>query len=289
MKNKLKIILTVIGVLALAFWVSTKMIYAHKFPVAFTKSLAKVYNLKAGELVENKQTYPIYLADYLRYYQSLNKYLESNPEAMAELDLTDLAWQKTIRDLWIKNLAQNFSLSVSDEELEAYMQETFQDEDLKELTDFAKDNYGSSLKDFKNDIVRLYLLEIKVYQQLLENYNDKEGIVKAQDAYAALEDGQDFLAVAETYSNIPQAAEEAVWLKTEDLVGIYEPILELEKNDFSKIVIVPEAYIIWRVDDLVDDDNGEKAWKVRSIIVQAKTMDQFFEQYFTIAKINKFY
>lgn len=288
MNKRLKILLAILGVLVVLVWASTKLVYAHKLPFGTSLFLSKIYHLKAGEVVGKDKTDSLYLSDYLRSYQSLEKYLANFPD-QPDVDLNDLAWQGVVRENWVKNLAENFDLNVSDQELEDYISTTFDVNELDKLSDFAKENYNLSLDDFKNTIVKAYILEMKVYQRLLENYNDQEGIAKAQDAYGELESGEKFDLVAEKYSAVPVSAENTVWVKETDLVGIYEPILDLQKGEFSKIVIIPEAYVIWQVSDLIVDENSEKAWQVKSIIINAKTMDQFFDQYFTIAKINKFY
>lgn len=288
MKKKLIILGIILAFLALSSWGITRLIYTHKLPLGVAAVLSRIYNIKAGEVIEADVTYDIYLADYLRHYRSLESFGKNVPEFDVK-NIPELAWQGVVKDLWVKNLSKNFEISVEDEELDKYLQANFSKDDLKSLEDFAKETYHLSLDKFKDKVVRADLLELKVYQRLLENYNDKEGITKAQEAYAELEAGEDFLSVAQKYSPTPETAETSIWLKEAELVDFYEPIKDLQVGEFSKIVIIPQAYLIWRLDNIVTDENNEKGWEVRSLLIGAKTMDDFFKQYFTITRFNKFY
>ncbi len=288
MKKKLIILSIILAVLALASWLTVRLIYSHKMPISLAGILSRFYNIKAGEVIEANNTYVVYLADYLRHYRALENFKQNFPETNTG-DVSDLAWQAAVKELWVQNLAKNFDITVDKAEVEQYLGVSLSKEDLDKLELFAKENYKLSLESFKDKIVKANLLEVKVYQKLLENYNDKEGITKAQDAYAALEAGEDFLSVAQKYSTMPETAETSIWLKEEELLGFYEPIKEMEIGKFSKIVIVPQAYVIWKLENIVTDENSQKSLEIRSIVIDAKTMDDFFKQYFAITRLNKFY
>lgn len=288
MKKKLILAAGILGFLLLLSYLSSILILQNKLPLNVAMVLSRFYKIKAAEVVELKHTYPVYLADYLRHRNSLESF-SKNFTSTEEVNINDLAWQGLVRDLWVNNLAKNFKLEVKDSEIEEYLQFTFSVEDSAKLAEFAKNDYNLSLKDFKNKVIGQYLLEMKVYQKLLENYNDKEGITKAQDAYAELEAGIDFVEVAQKYSSSPNSAETSIWVKESEWSDFYEPIKDLSVGDFSKIVITPGAYVIWRLENTLTDENNEKAWELKSIVIDAKLMDDFFQQYFTIIRINKFY
>jgi hypothetical protein len=288
MKKKLIILSIILAILAIASWLAVRLVYSHKVPLNVATVLSHFYNIKAGEVIEDNDTYAVYLVDYLRHYRSLENFKQNFQDADTG-EVSDLAWQAAVKELWVKNLAKNFDITVDKDEVEQYLGASLSKEDLDKLEAFAKENYKLSLEDFKDKIVKANLLEVKVYQKLLENYNDKEGITKAQDAYAALEAGEDFLAVAQKYSTMPETAETSIWLKEEELLGFYEPIKEMEIGQFSKIVIVPQAYVIWKLENIVTDENNPKSLEIRSIVIDAKTMDDFFQQYFTITRFNRFY
>ena len=112
----------------------------------------------------------------------------------------------------------------------------------------------------------------------------------AQSAYEALENGEDFIEVAKQFSTDASYAENSIWLAESDLVDFYTQIKTLNPGEFGKIIIIPGAYVIWQLDSIVADDvTGENAWQVRSIIIQAKSFEEFFAEYLDAADINRKY
>lgn len=268
-----------------------KLVYAHKLPVSVSYFFAKVYHLSAGEIKDQATSYPIYLTRFLDHQKSLAFYVKNNPDnSFVEADLGEVAWQRSVKDAWLEHLAQNYKLSVDNKEIEEYLQASnVIDQSTESFSDFSKKTYGVSLDKFKEIIVRPFLLEAKVYQYMLENFNDPEGMKKAQEAYAALESSKDFMEVAKEFSFDLTYAESGLWLKEIELVDFYEPIKALEVGKYSQIVITPGAYVIWKLESIVDGENGEKVWQVKPILVQAKTFEDFFKQYIQIASVKKNY
>jgi hypothetical protein len=265
-----------------------RLVYAHKLPVNFSYYISKIYNLKAGTVSDQTSAYNISLATYLDHYRSLEHYLADNED---NVDISELAWQRAVKDHWTETLSNNYDLAVTEQEIEEYLEDAvMMDQDPESFAQFSQETYGLSINKFKELIIRPYLVEIRVYQYLLDNYNDKEGIERAQDAYKALEAGRDFVDVAKEFATDATYAENSVWLSDEDLVDFYEPIKELGEGEFSKIVIMPGAYLLWQVDSIVQDlESGTTAREARSIFIQAKGLDQFFQEYLDLADINKTY
>lgn len=268
-----------------------KLVYAHKLPTSVSYVFAKAYHLSAGEIKDQAESYNISLTRYMDHQKSLDFYVKNNPDnSFGETDLGEVAWQRTIKDTWLEHLAKKYKLSVDAKEVDDYLKASnVIDQSKESFADFSKKTYGVSLDKFKEIIVKPFLLEAKVYQYMLENFNDPEGMKKAQEAYAALEGGKDFAEVAKEFSFDLTYAESGLWLKESELVDFYEPIKGLEVGKYSQIVITPGAYVIWKLESIVDGENNEKVWQVKPILVQAKTLEEFFKQYIQIASVKKNY
>ncbi len=289
-KSAIWFIVLVIVFLALQA-LGLKLVYAHKLPTSISYVFAKVYHLSAGEIKDQAESYPVSLTRYMDHQKSLNFYVKNNPDNnFGETDLGEVAWQRTIKDTWLEHLAKEYKLSVDAKEVDDYLKASnVIDQSKESFADFSKKTYGVSLGKFKEIIVKPFLLEAKVYQYMLENFNDPEGMKKAQGAYAALEGGKDFMEVAKEFSFDLTYIESGLWLKESELVDFYEPIKGLEVGKYSQIVITPGAYVIWKLESIVDGENNEKVWQVKPILVQAKTLEEFFKQYIQIASVKKNY
>ena len=268
-----------------------KLVYAHKLPTSVNYFFAKIYHLSAGEIKDQAESYPVSLTRFTDHQKSLDFYVKNNSDnSFGEIDLSEVAWQRAVKDAWLEHLAKNYKLSVDSKEVEDYLKASnVIDQSQESFADFSKKTYGVSLAKFKEIIVKPFLLEAKVYQHMLENYNDQEGMKKAQAAYAVLESGKDFMEVAKEFSFDLTYAESGLWLKESELVDFYEPIKSLEVGKYSQIVITPGAYVIWKLESIVDGENNEKVWQVRPILVQARTLEEFFKQYMQIASVKKNY
>ena len=291
MRTKIKSIIIIIILAVISQWLAIRLVYAHKLAINFSYYISKVYNLKAGTISDQARTSNISLAKYLDHYRSLKYYVDNLDNNEVDVDIEELAWQRTIKDNWAETLSNTHELLVTDQEINEYLEDVvMMDQDQESFAEFSQETYGLSINKFKELIIRPYLIEIKIYQYLLDNYNDQEGMQRAQDAYEALEAGEDFMEVAKEFATDITYAENSVWLADEDLIDFYEPLKELDEGEFSKILIIPGAYLIWQVDSAVQDlESGSSVREARAIFIQAKSLDQFFQEYLSLARINKIY
>ena len=284
MSDKSKIIVIIILLLIVSQWALVKLVYAKRLDNGFSYWLAKTYHLSVAKVEDSKRVYKIALADYLDHRDFLDKNFSQESLDSSESDLNELAWQRTLKDYWLKHFAADHKLEATDSEIDEYMA-SMVGVDLS-FAEFTQKNYNLSLEKFKNLFIVPYILENKVYTYLLNNYNDSEGIRQAQNAYEALEAGRDFAAVAQEFSTDDSYTDSSVWLKQEDLVDYYEPIADLQPGEFSRIVMIPGGYIIWQVQAITSDESG-KAWQVGSLFIKALSLEDFFQDYVKRAKINK--
>lgn len=295
MNKKIKWLIIVIIVLLVAQLVVIRLVYSHNINGAPALSISKIYSLKAGTVKQGDDKLNIYLADYLENKNLVNVFIskqidQAGDEVMADYqkptdeEISSVVWDKVIKDAWLNNIAKKYSLLVTKEEIEDYLNNI---DDLDYLKENAEKDFNLSFDDYQKLVIEPFILEAKVYEYLLTNYNDMEGVQRAQIAYEELEAGGNFLEVANKYSDDLIYVENSLWLNEEDLVDFYEPIKALELNQFTEIVIVPGAYIIWYLESITNDEGPIR--EVKGIILQAKTVDEFVADYLSNAEVKKRY
>lgn len=284
--KKVKIGLSVIIFIFAIQWIAVKMVYAHKLGGTTASILSKVYNLKAGTIINtdmngNTNSLNIFLYDYLKNYSLISKFADLNNGLEEEIKVSAV-WDKLFMDAYVNNIAKKAELTVSNEEIEEQLSNI---NDLDTLKESVKNDLGLSFEEYKKTVVKSLILQSKVYDYLLDNYNDMDGMQKAQSAYEALEGGSSFEDVNQEYSSFP--IEESMYLKESDLIDFYEPIKDLEIGSFSKIVKVTGGYVIWYLESITTDE--ESVWEIKGLFINAKTLEQFLEEYLDNSEINKLY
>ncbi len=281
MDKRVRIGVIIVIFLIISQYLFVRLIYAHKLENNLGIFFSQVYNLKAGNIDDGGRKLTISLTDYLKYKDSLKKYLERNEE---EVDIEEIVWERLLKNVWLNKIAEDNNILVTSEEFNEYLNNL---KDLEEIKKMTKENFGISFTKYKELVIKPFILESKVYNYLLDNYNDMENITQAQKAYEALEAGQDFLEVAEEYATDLVFAENSMYIPEEDLKDFYEPIKDLKEGEFSKIVMIPGGYIIWYLENIIRDK--EDVREVKQIFIQAKTINEFFADYLKRVNINKIY
>ncbi|HSX45167.1 MAG TPA: SurA N-terminal domain-containing protein [Candidatus Saccharimonadales bacterium] len=171
------------------------------------------------------ENYLFELRHYTHYYITQQKLDFNSSEGKQQLaDFKRRALEKVINDNYIKQLAAQHKLSVSEREVDDAIAVVRSQNRLgasdKVFEDVLRDYWGWSLNDFKRSL-RSELLAEKVAAVL-----DTDAAVRAQKALNELNGGADFAATAKKYSN--DAA-------TKDLGGEYGyPIDETSRTISSQ-------------------------------------------------------
>ncbi len=292
-KNKKVIIgIAVIAIFIAAQWLMVRLVYAHKLSGTPAQLVAAVYKLKAGTVEHEDQVLNIYLKDFFNnqsfIYDFLDNEIQSGDmERPSEAEVNNLVWDKLVKNAWVESLARAEGWEIDQEELNNYLDILGGEQKLREV---AEQEYNVSFDKYKDLVIVPGILQEKVYYSLLNNYEDHEGVARAEEAYNLLESGEPWEDVAETYSSQDSfvGSGESIWLYEDDLAGIYEPVKDLSAGDFSKIVQTPWGYVIWHLQSINPSDEGQ-VWEVRGLYIAAKTMDAFLADYLSGAQINRIY
>lgn len=296
-KNKIIVIIAAFVVLlAASQWWTIKMIYAHKINGETALFFARLYHLTAGRAVGPNEHLTFSLADYLQDETFAFDYIKKEATAQnQESNISDdqikkMVWDKILKQTWVASVAKKNKISVSDQDFQDFYNSTGGIDTMKEeMKKIAVD-----FKQYENFVVRPTIMEAKVYKFLLDNFNDMEGMQKAQNAYKALVDeNKPFEEVAKQFSEDTTYVDNSLFVRDEQLGEFGQPIKDLKVGDYSKIMVLPGNpgyYVIWHLLGIAPDPETKQDVKeLRGIIITAKSMDQFFEEWQNASKISQWY
>lgn len=279
------IIIIFLIILTASQYLAVKMVYAKKLTGQPAYFLARLYNLKAGTIFFAEEHQALSLADFFANQKFVLNFLTKQGQSLDREQVDDMIWERLIKNFWLEYLAKETHTNISDNDIDVYINQL---NDLEDLQRTAREDFGISFAQYKDMVIKPVILEDQMYAFLLDNYNDQVGINKAQDAYEDLESGQDFTAVAKKYSDDMTYIDSSFYLTEAELVDFYEPIKKLLPDQFSKIVTVPGAYIIWKLES-INQSEGANIYEVKGIFIAAKTMESFFQDFIASAQVDKKY
>lgn len=207
--SKHKIVLTTITLFVVAvvgfFSFTTISLYKLKSHSSFLYGVTQVIPFpvaKAGGSFVAYENYLFELRHYIHYYQNQQKLdfnSESGQQQLAEFKKRAL--EKVVNDAYVKQLAKQYKVSVSDKEIDTEIQvvraQNRLGESDKVFEDVLREYWGWSVSDFRRSL-RQQLLAQKLLPKL-----DPAVESKAKAAKAELDAGADFAATAKKYSEDP--------------------------------------------------------------------------------------
>jgi len=204
-KHKIVLITTSLLIAAIVGFFTFTMIslYRVKSYSSFLYGVTKVIPFPVAKAGNNYVAYENYLFElkhYIHYYENQQKLdfsTDSGKQQLAEFKKRALT--KVVDDAYIKQLAAEKKISVSDKEVDNEIQIVRSQNRLggstKVFEDVLKEYWGWSIDDFRRSL-KQQLLAQKLLPVL-----DPETVVRANQAKAELNSGADFAAVAKKYSD----------------------------------------------------------------------------------------
>ncbi len=204
-KHKIVLITTSLLIAAIVGFFTFTMIslYRVKSYSSFLYGVTKVIPFPVAKAGNNYVAYENYLFElkhYIHYYENQQKLdfsTDSGKQQLAEFKKRALA--KVVDDAYIKQLAKEKKVSVSDKEVDNEIQIVRSQNRLggstKVFEDVLKEYWGWSINDFRRSL-KQQLLAQKLLPEL-----DPETVARANQAKAELNGGADFAAVAKKYSD----------------------------------------------------------------------------------------
>lgn len=204
-KHKIVLITTSLFIAAIVGFFSFTVIslYRLKSHSSFLYGVTQVIPFpiaRAGGSFVAYENYLFELKHYIHYYQNQQKLdfkTESGKQQLEEFKKRAL--EKVVNDAYIKQLAKEKNVTVSDKEVNNEIQIVRTQNRLggsdKVFEDVLKEYWGWSVNDFKRS------LKQELTARKLLPVLDTETVAKASQAKAELNSGADFAAVAKKYSD----------------------------------------------------------------------------------------
>lgn len=208
---------------------------------------------KVGSSFVTQENYLFEIRHYIHYYQTQQRVDFSSESGKQQLEtFRKAALQAVIDDAYVKQLAKQHKISVSDQEVD-YQIDVLRNQNRlgssnAVFEDVLKEFWGWSVQDFRREL-RQQLLAQKVVSALdIDTHN------RAQDVLTALNNGGDFAALAREHSQDPNTKDNggdyglAIERTNRDLPPqVIDSLFKLEAGQTSGIVETPLGLEILRV------------------------------------------
>ncbi|MCK4635327.1 MAG: peptidylprolyl isomerase [Candidatus Moranbacteria bacterium] len=190
---------------------------------------------------------------------------------------------RMIQDEIIKKIAQEYKVTVTDEEVESDIRRIISEGNgSREGAEKRAGLYGWTLSEYGDNIGYIELLTKKVEKRFNEgNLISDEKIKVMNQVKKELNDGRDFSDVAKKYSDgkTKEAGGALGWFKSGQLIDeVNQVAFSLESNKHSEIIESPLGLHIVKVTDFKILDDGTKLLYVNQIFVKRKTFIDFVEE-----------
>ena len=280
-KHRLVVIsLTIFFLAVLSFFAySALALYKFKSESGFIYQITKTIPFPLARIGSDFVSYESYLFEinwYKHYYETQQNIDFNSDSGKVQLeDYRKRASQKVINDGYVKKLAEERHISVTnkeiDQEVDVYKSQNRLGANDEQLKTVLNDYYGWSIDDFRNTL-RLKLLTQKVVADL-----DTETRQKAEDALAQLKSGEDFSRLAKKVSEDPSTSKnggEIPGLVGKDNIDIspstVNALFSLNPGEISDIINV--GYGLEIVKNLEDKDGKVRA---AHIIFNFKNINEY--------------
>ena len=242
-KKKTVILIVAVLILIVASqWWTIRMIYAKKFNGDVATLFARIYHLSAANVINSSGNINIALADYISDENFAFDYLKKQANAkgeefaLSDQQVREIAWDKILRQTWVNSIAKKNKIFINDQDMADFYESMGGKDNLQKGLQKTKVN----ISQYENFVIRPSIMEVKVYKYLLDNFNDLAGMQKAQNAYQALIDGKkDFEEIAKEFSDDMTYVEDSMFVSTDQLGELGEPIKNLQPGEYTKIMVLP--------------------------------------------------
>jgi len=276
-----KITASVLGIALLSFLAYT-LLNLYKFQATgdFIYRVTQVAPFpiaKVGGSFVSYESYLFELKRYMHYYETQQKVDFTSERGRGQLEAyKPQALQKVIDELYVKKLARQHNITVSNTEVDAAIRalrvQNELGEDDRELSAVTEKFFNWSLTDLKRR-VKTEILAQKVAATL-----DKKAYSRAEEALAKAKTGEDFAALAGQYSddagtkgNGGQYVDPAISVSSTSVhPTIVTRLQQLKVGEVSDIVTTPTSFEIVK---LLADEAGK--YKAAHIEVKYRPVTDF--------------
>ncbi len=233
------------------------------------------------------------LDNFYQYQVEQGQYKEKPPVS----ELKNIVWERLVNLALLNQLAQQYGLSVTQEEISAEIDKLVNEVGSRDkLRENLQEFYGWDLPTFTARVVRPFLLEEKVMSALASDQKYKEEArQRAEEVLAKVKANPDqFAKLAEEYSDDQASAQRGgdlgYFTKGVMVAQFEQAAFSLQSGEISDLVETKFGYHIIKVEDkIVSEDNPDDIKvKVRHILIAWPEGRDIFAKLKEEAKIKRF-
>ncbi len=267
----------VVVLLAAVIGVGIYKVYSKTSSDKFSLVMAKVLNLPAVKVSDEKVPYVSFLEDLkaihtMRDYDKAQRDTGVTPERspgadLSEEQMTDQVLWRLVNNSLVEKAARQYGVTVEDDDiknLKVQMLQQFKDE-ADANTELTK-RYGWDLSVYEKKVMRPFILQTKLAQKIKDDPKTKEDLkIKAEQVLEQVKKGEDFAGLAKQYNTDSTAAVGGSlgWFGKGEMVPEFEKAAySLKKGEIHPTLVESTyGYHIIRLDDRktekVKDANGK--------------------------------
>jgi hypothetical protein len=227
---------------------------------------------RAGSDFVSYESYLFEVRRYTHYYENQLQYDLNSPDGKQQLiEFKKQALDKVINDAYVKKIAKERGITVSEDEIDREVQLLREQNRLGEtddvFEDVLRDFWGWSVRDFRRS------LQSQILAQKVAFALDTKTSERAQDAYQELKSGADFAKVAAKYSDDnatkDSGGQVGVIARTNRDVSpeTVDALYKLKPGQYSEVVNTGYALVI--VKNLENTSDG----KIKAAIITFELKD----------------
>lgn len=209
-------------------------------------------------------------------------------------EISQQVLDKLIKKELVEQLAKKYKIELTADDMDKAWQQILQQGGSEaEINKTISDFYGLTVEQFKEKIIRPYVLQSKVAERVMaaENF-DKTAKDKAAEVLKLVKEGkEDFGELAKRYSQDPGTAEKGGdlgYFKRGAMVKEFEDaVFALKVGEISDLVKTNYGYHIIKLEDKKGQGADEEA-RASHILIMSKSFDDYLQELLKEAAVKKY-
>lgn len=250
-----------------------------------TIKVVKTIHLPAGFVASSPISYYDFIEDVkaVNLFYKANAQTETGATAPVITEVQKSVWDRLVRNKILEKIARVNKIEVTAEEVDAEFNKFIKEVGSEaKAFQMIKDNYGWTPAQFKEKIIKFYLLQAKLTtaEDLVKKFEEKAK-KQAEEILAKVKEGQrSFEDLAKEFSADGSAAKggDLGWFGKGTMVKEFEEAtIKLQPGQVSDLVKTRFGYHIIKLEEKKTEKGTEK-WHARHILVIFPDFEKYLEE-----------